>query len=339
MERKSEFRIESGPFLAGGVATIPCDIERLESYEESIPGYQSRDFTYIPMPYDEKYYNVDEGWLREINPEQYLGEDTFLLKVLEKLQHHPFLLFDYKMGAMFELYEGDFLVPASFFENYSLNHNRIVSYEESLNIEISEFHDWTGSIYGFREEAPDSVQSTTIGEIRADNDRELLDTINEVASKIDNQDRFGIITISDLNRRPMKEMFYRALSELEITISKNIEDVYNDSRRLFKPARPDTIGRWEKDQIEGLGLHIAEYMTLIELKESLKMSDRELVKRCGFDSKDEIEDLNSINTLRNKVMHANRTLIHNRRDIENLMSKLDRIEEIINNSTQVKHWS
>lgn len=67
------------------------------------------------------------------------------------------------------------------------------------------------------------------------------------------------------------------------------------------------------------------------------MSDEELVRACGFNKNKEVDDLSSINTLRNKVMHANRTLIHNRRDIEKVLNIMYRIEEIINNATPVDH--
>lgn len=299
------------------------------------------------MPYDEKYYNTSEGWLRSIHPKQYLRKDTHLIEVLKKLQEYPFLLVDYQFGGKIDLYNEDILLPKSIIEKRSITHDRVVSYEDTLDINASQ------DLELLREELDiPSILSTLFGKTakndnishiswqkaRLGDDNELLNVMNDIASKTERSDRFGIITISDINRRPMKEMIYRALSELEITISKNIESEYDDSRRLFKPARPNTIGRWEKDQLEGLGLHIAEYMTLIELQKCLKMSDDSLVDDCGFDSKNDVDDLSSINNLRNKVMHSNRTLVHNRRDIKELLDNLYRIEEIINDASAVKHW-
>lgn len=118
----SEFSVESGMFLAPSVASIPCQTERLDSYEDKISDYEGRNFTYIPMPYDEKYYNTEEGWLRDLHPEQYLFEDTHLIEVLKKLQTYPFLLLDYRIGKGLELYDGDLLIPRSFFEQHPINH-------------------------------------------------------------------------------------------------------------------------------------------------------------------------------------------------------------------------
>lgn len=133
-----------------------------------------------------------------------------------------------------------------------------------LNIEASEIldeHDLNSSLnWSFVGDKEANVTKTSIEEVRSEYSQELLEAINEAYYHYDNLDRLGIITIPDLNGRPIKEMIYRVLSELEITISKNIKSEYSDSRQLFKPARPETIGRWEKDQIESLGLHIAEYM-------------------------------------------------------------------------------
>jgi hypothetical protein len=336
------FSVESGLFTAASIATVPCQTERVTSYEEKIPDYQGRDFTYMPMPYNEKYYNTEEGWIRDLHPDQYLREDTHLIDTLKKLQQYPFLLLDYRISARIQLYEGNVVLPKSTAEEYSLEYDRLVTYADIPELdqdEIGDVPDLDGGLFTLvLANDNDSVERTNMQEIRSGDDEELLNAVNDILYTVGAGERFGIITLPDLNRRPMKEMIYRALSELEITISKNIEQEYEDSRTLFKPAHPPTIGRWEKDQLDDLGLHIAEYMNLIELQECLKMSDSNLITRCGFESKSDVDDLGSINSLRNKVMHSNRTLVHNRRDIERLLENLYRIEEIVNNASAVEYW-
>lgn len=70
-------------------------------------------------------------------------------------------------------------------------------------------------------------------------------------------------------------------------------------------------------------------MNLIGIMQVIQSSDKTFVEDCGFDSKDAVTDLNSINEIRNKVMHANRSLIYDRRDIQDILSAVDRAQEIV----------
>lgn len=45
----------------------------MQHYESEIPEYTSKSFTYILMPLDEKYYNINQNELCDINLEQALS--------------------------------------------------------------------------------------------------------------------------------------------------------------------------------------------------------------------------------------------------------------------------
>ena len=87
--------IESHHHTAVQICTKSADVETLDTYEARINEYQAKDFTYIPMPKDMKYYDTEEGWLRDLDKGQIIHEDTHLMEVLRKMSNHPFLLVDF----------------------------------------------------------------------------------------------------------------------------------------------------------------------------------------------------------------------------------------------------
>ena len=50
-----------------------------------------------------------------------------------------------------------------------------------------------------------------------------------------------------------------------------------------------------------------------------------------FQIKKDVEKLNGINEIRNRVMHANRSLIYRRKEIEELLETIKDVQEILSN--------
>jgi len=73
--------------------------ETESTYEERIADYESRNFTYIPMPEDDKFCNVKEGWVKSISEEQWIEPETHLLEVLERLQEQQVLLLEVQTAS------------------------------------------------------------------------------------------------------------------------------------------------------------------------------------------------------------------------------------------------
>ncbi|WP_135823232.1 hypothetical protein [Halorussus ruber] len=141
--------------------------------------------------------------------------------------------------------------------------------------------------------------------------------------------RYYIATIADANKRSVNEMLYPVLAELENQFSTVIETHYEESENLFKYARPCTIGRWQKSQSKGVGVHIAEYMTLGEMKSIIEKQE-ELREDCGFSSRNQFKkNMSGVVNLRNKVMHANRTIVHEKEDLEQLLNRFERAHEVM----------
>jgi len=302
--------IENQFHTAVEIATHPASVETMESYEDRIPWYQSQNYSYIPLPVEGKYYNTEEGWLKEISGEQFIDEDTHIMEVLRRMQHHPFLLLD--RNTMEEYYvvetdDGDLRVLYGMMVDGVLEGEREIMMPGIEDV-AEKLQEKEGlSVHEFREEYPEKAEET-------------------LSYSFDEQ--YGIITLVDLNKRGVKQMLYKVISELSASLGTKIETQYPDSEEIFEHLRPSTIGRWKKDRIRGLNMHISEHMNLLEMMQVIQSSESSFVEECGFDSKSDVETLNSINDIRNRVMHANRSLIYDRKEIGEVI-------EVVNESQRI----
>jgi len=64
--------VENDWHAAADIATIPADVEWHDSYEDEIERYRSKKFTYIPMPAEGMYYNIQEEQLHDMEFGQFL---------------------------------------------------------------------------------------------------------------------------------------------------------------------------------------------------------------------------------------------------------------------------
>ncbi|MFC7212894.1 hypothetical protein ACFQO4_02210 [Saliphagus sp. GCM10025334] len=307
--------IESQLHTASEICSHPADVETIDSYEDRIGHYESKNYTFLPIPSSEKYYNTEQGWLKDLEQEQVLKEDTHLMDVLRKMQKYPFLLVDYIDDDEYYVYEGEeakTTVPVDWVER----NNELIH----LNIQ-GEFLDGEELLEYFSEKDPISIHAL----------REQYPDIadSELSYKYDEQ--YGMITLVDLNKRGMKQMLYKVISELSASLGEKIESRYSDSNAILKHLRPVTIGRWKKDQINGLDMHVSEHMNLLEMMQVIQSSNKDFVEECGFESKSDVETLNSINEIRNRVMHANRSLVYERKEISEIIEMVNDSQRIASN--------
>lgn len=304
--------IERRLHTSSEIDTQPANIETLSSYEERIGDYKANAHTYIPLPGDKKYYNTEEGWVRELNTSQVVDEDTHLMEILRLLQEEPFLLVDYESNSMVMFVEGNDEPTLLVSDPHESDSDRNILHEDDID---------TINM--------DNLNLYSIGRAK-ETYPNFAEQIDKQANKlVYDEERYGIITLADVNRRGVRIMIYVVFSGLVSKLSHKIESEYPNSESILKYLRTDTIGRWYKDRMEGLELHVAEHMNLIEIMQVIQASEKYFVKECGFESKQSVEDLGSINNIRNKVMHANRSLIYDRRDIQDIISSIDRSQEIL----------
>lgn len=276
-------------FTAKSIASR-ADISDLESYESEVLEYQARDYTYIPMPQDGKYYHVNDEELREIASAQYLHPDTTMMEAFRKLEEYPFLLFD--AFRDFERVDGEFVdagINEYDFPDGPVNPEEIVAEPDR-----------------FREHYADDATT-----------RRLIDIIMDR-----NEDRYRILTLADVNKRRARELFYRVLSEFEVQLATLVEQEYPDSETLFSEAKPEAIGRWQKSKLDDLVVHISEHMYLTTLMKIVGKSES-LRSRLGYSSRNQFDDdLGGLIELRNRIMHPTQTLVH---DVEDLTEAVDRV--------------
>jgi hypothetical protein len=292
-------------FMAADISS-EADIESLESYEDQIHHYEDLNYTYIPIPSADKYYNTEEGWLRDLNKEQYIKPSLDLLKALDKLQREPFLLIDSELHT-FVIYSEE---------------EGVISIGGSTNLPEGPSGQRQAMVDAGRD--PEEIREYTWDEF-VDSHPDLAQ--EKYASKFEN--RYEIITLADVNKRGVNEMLYRFIAKLESNLAGHIEKQHPDSKSILKYVNPNPIGRWKKENIRGLNLHIAEHLNLIDIMSVIQASDKEFVTQCGFDSKSDVQTLNSINKIRNKVMHTNRSLVYERKDIEEILDMVEESKRII----------
>ncbi|AEM58716.1 hypothetical protein HISP_15995 [Haloarcula hispanica N601] len=331
--------VESARFTAIDIAS-EADTERLQSYGQNLDYYIDNNYTYIPMPEDDKYYDRDEGVLKDIDDNQWVDERSGLDEVLEKLQNHPFLLVKKFENAYFNPAPNNEASP-------SLNDNedsdggeqpndRIESKEDQERGDDSESGEDTTSIeVEYTIKGPEEVT----GDLVDDPDSEIYDdmiTAKEYFQQypeLANEELgslYDIITLADLNRRTVKQIAYPSVAELADVLSQQIQSEYPNPEPLYPQLKPATIGNWIQNKEEGLDVHIAEYMNLMEMKQIIVSSDDGFVEQCGFESKTKCRNkLGSINQLRKKIMHANRTLIHNEDDLHKTLERIETAQEIV----------
>lgn len=208
---------------------------------------------------------------------------------------------------------------------------------------VSEFEDQEYTYMPF----PDSdefyhIDEGWFGDLRSEQwiepDTHLIDTFellheNPFLLVVDwvdiGESEYGFINRSNINERVTGEMIYPLIAEFEYMIARRIESDF-ESRELFQKISDRTVGGWIKDEQSDVELHIAESMDLGDMDKILNKSEERLAKSCGFESKDELEDLDGIRELRNKVMHANRSLARGPDDIQEIIENIDRTQELIN---------
>lgn len=291
--------IHSRPFKARDIAS-KADVESLESYAERIGRYVEKDYSYIPMPIDDCFYNVQEEASQELLDSQFIDRDAHLMEAIQCLEEQIFLIID--------------LEPAHYLVDLKDPHIRAV-YDEpperSLPADADLF-------------SPDEVRT----EFRELAERELR--------RYD--ERYMIITLADLNRRRVREMLYVVIGGLSSELASRIELYHPDSRSLFKYLREGTIGRWEKENLKDLNLHIAEHMTLVGMMQVIQGSDSDFVKSCGFESKKDVQTLNVIKKIRNRVMHPNRSLVYDRDDVGEVVEAIEEAQRILNGMSDINDF-
>ncbi|MFC7070587.1 hypothetical protein ACFQL9_13115 [Halobaculum lipolyticum] len=284
-------------FWAHGIASS-ATVSTLDSYEDEIDWYRDQSYTYIPIPEEEKYYHVLDEELRDIKPGQYYHPDTPMMTAFEQLQEYPFLLYD--EFKRFDLSE-------SYFEPNG--YDTLGEGEGAYT-------------YPYVAKHPLEVKEV-IRDVGGEGSEVMVEIVDTIVD-MDRKARFHILTLADANKRRARELFYRVISEFEVQLAQLVKQEYPDSEELFADAKPEAIGRWQKSKLDDLVVHISEYMYLSTLQKIVGKTES-LRSQLGYTSRNQFDnDLGGMIELRNKIMHPTQTLVHNREDLANAVSRVKR---------------
>lgn len=163
---------------------------------------------------------------------------------------------------------------------------------------------------------------------------ELLDllTKQDFFFVIGKKEVTGLITYADLNRRPVKLLFYLLISELEARLIEMIKHRFpqiTDSFKHLRPAQKMEIEGYLKGSRRGDSeISVEQYFSTSHVV-TIVVEDSTLREQLGYSSKKQArKNLDPIVSLRNKIMHP-RSLIKNREETKKLKQKYDLITGLL----------
>jgi len=138
---------------------------------------------------------------------------------------------------------------------------------------------------------------------------------------------YKIVTPADFNSRIAKTYLYTYFATAAQKVTQLIEGEYDTEdilpTYLANRNRSKAADRWAEAREEGHRLHVAEFMNLTDLK-VVVANTAEFREKIGFSSKNKTRDaFDKISKYRDKVMHANRTMITQKEDIVDLAESID----------------
>jgi hypothetical protein len=142
----------------------------------------------------------------------------------------------------------------------------------------------------------------------------------------------GLMTISDLNRHPLRAELYSAMSHVEAGLADLVEKAFPDPwtwiRTLNEGHQVGILGYWELSRRRGVDVGPVAATTLSQLIQAVSRS-KELRTKLGFQSRNEFEALTgSIPELRNAVMHPVRPLILEQDDVSGIRKTVLAVHEL-----------
>jgi hypothetical protein len=147
----------------------------------------------------------------------------------------------------------------------------------------------------------------------------------------------GLISLVNLNSRPVKVWLFGLLSELESELGAFLMVHVSESELLGRELGPGTSkrgddirARYTADRAKGVDAALVEYLYLSDLINFV--AKRKLFDRLGYKSRAAFEKhFNPMNELRNLVAHPLRSLITDRGSCAKLWTTLDHVEHALFN--------
>jgi hypothetical protein len=152
-------------------------------------------------------------------------------------------------------------------------------------------------------------------------------------------ENYGIVMPADFNSRIAKEYLYPFFAEAARSVSNLIETRYDsiDLIPIYLSNRNngEAANRWARAMEDNVELHIAEFMNLTDLK-VIMTELTELREEIDLTSKTRCRDIfDDVARFRDKVMHANRTMVDSQEDIQELAESIDATAYLTRNCSEL----
>lgn len=137
---------------------------------------------------------------------------------------------------------------------------------------------------------------------------------------------YGLLTISDLNRQPLRAALYSVLAELESgmanLVDKHFQDPWVWVKTLAEENQVRLLGYWELTRRLGIDVGPIAATTLAQLFQVVA-KNKELLSSLGYDSRNAFESqTGTIAHLRNSVMHPVRPLVLDQDEVAKVLATL-----------------
>ncbi len=146
----------------------------------------------------------------------------------------------------------------------------------------------------------------------------------------------GLISVVNLNRRPVKVWLFSLLSEVEMRLGEYLSGQCKDDKEIYdltlacsKARKHDAVKkRYKADQENGLDLPLVEYLYFADLIDAV--CAKGLYAQLGYTQSGFEESLRPLVDLRNRVAHPSQSLIREPEEIGSLWGRVKGAGEAIN---------
>jgi len=143
----------------------------------------------------------------------------------------------------------------------------------------------------------------------------------------------GLVSAANLNSRQVNFYLFALLCELETRLSRLIKH-HLDKTLILACLKEKAQEDYQKDCEKGFENDAVQYLYLSSLL--TLVHNQNLYKILGYSRKKQFKDMNSLNELRNQVMHPVRSLIHDKSSLSKLWERIEKLQDVLFRLRQVQ---
>lgn len=137
----------------------------------------------------------------------------------------------------------------------------------------------------------------------------------------------GLVSFVNLNSREVRVYLYSMICEFETRLVRLLKKNPLSEEWILSEMKESAKKSYYQDQAAGYDNDITEYLYLSDLLEIIRKS--ELYKTMGYTGTNQFKKLNSLNELRNQIMHPQRSLVNNEASLHQLWERIDRLQDVL----------